>query len=79
MVMKALDAAQKLVLKLPPGGEAVAEAARSVGQRLSMRGNAPMAAQLYLNVEMIQEAVEVLVEAKEWTKARRVAAELDPR
>ncbi|XP_046396687.1 intraflagellar transport protein 172 homolog [Ischnura elegans] len=76
---RALDAAQKLVLKSPPGGQAFAEAARSVGQRLAARGHATGAAQFYLHCELIQEAVEVLVEAKEWTKARRIAAELDPR
>ncbi|XP_071451009.1 intraflagellar transport protein 172 homolog [Hetaerina americana] len=78
VVMKALDGAQKLVLRLPPGGEAAVDAARAVGHRLSMRGHASLAAQMYLNIEMVQEAVEVLVDAKEWTKAKRVAAELDP-
>lgn len=37
------------------------------------------AAELYLNMDMIKEAIDVFIEAEEWNKAKRVAKELMPR
>lgn len=37
------------------------------------------AAELYLNLDLIKEAVDAFLEGEEWNKAKRVAKELDPR
>ena len=37
------------------------------------------AAQLYLGVEMVREAVEAFISGEEWAKAKKVARELEPR
>jgi intraflagellar transport protein 172 len=38
-----------------------------------------LAAHVYLGVDMIKEAVDTFIYAEEWTKAKRVATELEPR
>lgn len=37
------------------------------------------AAELYLNLDLVKEAIDAFIEAEEWNKAKRVAKELDPR
>jgi len=37
------------------------------------------AAELYLNLDLIKEAIDAFIEGEEWNKAKRVAKELDPR
>lgn len=37
------------------------------------------AAQLFLKINSIKNALDALIDAKEWSKAKRVAAEVDPR
>lgn len=37
------------------------------------------AADLYLNMSLIKEAIDVFIEGEEWNKAKRVAKELKPR
>lgn len=39
----------------------------------------PQAAELYLNLDLIKEAIDAFIEGEEWNKAKRVAKELDPR
>lgn len=34
---------------------------------------------MYLQVDMIKEAIDALIEGKEWNKAKKVAKELEPR
>lgn len=34
---------------------------------------------MYLQVDMIKEAIDALMEGKEWNKAKKVAKELEPR
>jgi len=38
-----------------------------------------LAAQVYLGVDMIKEAIDTFIHAEEWNKAKRVAKELEPR
>lgn len=38
-----------------------------------------MAAQLYLGVDMIKEAIDTFIITEEWQKAIKVARELEPR
>lgn len=45
-----------------------------------MRLSLPLqAAELYLNMDLIREAIDAFIEGEEWSKAKRVAKELDPR
>ena len=37
------------------------------------------AAELYLRVDMIKEAIDVFMAGEEWNKAKKVARELEPR
>lgn len=37
------------------------------------------AAELYLNMDLVKEAIDAFIEGEEWNKAKRVAKELDPR
>lgn len=37
------------------------------------------AAELYLNLDLVKEAIDAFMEGEEWNKAKRVAKELDPR
>lgn len=37
------------------------------------------AAELYLNLDLIKEAVDAFLEAEEWNKAKRLAKEFDTR
>lgn len=39
----------------------------------------PQAAELYLTLDLIKEAIDAFMEGEEWNKAKRVAKELDPR
>lgn len=34
---------------------------------------------MYLQVDMIKEAIDALMDGKEWNKAKKVAKELEPR
>lgn len=36
------------------------------------------AAQLYLSVDSVRDAVDVLMEARDWARARKIAQELEP-
>lgn len=40
---------------------------------------AAQAAELYLNLDLVKEAIDVFMEGDEWNKAKRVAKEQDPR
>lgn len=37
------------------------------------------AAELYLNLDLIREAIDALIEGEEWSKAKHTAKEFDPR
>lgn len=41
-------------------------------------GEHGVAAQLYISMDMMKEAIDTLIIAEEWNKARKVAKELDP-
>lgn len=52
---------------------------QTVGPRLVQHRKYTAAAELYLNLDLIKEAVDVFMEAEEWNKAKRIAKELDAR
>ncbi|XP_069028434.1 intraflagellar transport protein 172 homolog [Embiotoca jacksoni] len=55
------------------------EVVRVVGPRLTRLRKFNAAAGLYLNMDLIKEAIDVFIEGEEWNKAKRVAKELEPR
>lgn len=46
--------------------------------RLMQMGEHEHAAQLYISVEMFKEAIDSLIAAEDWSRARKIAKELDP-
>jgi intraflagellar transport protein 172 len=55
------------------------DVATVVGPRLVALGRYSGAAQLYLGVEMVREAIDAFIDGEEWAKAKKVAKELEPR
>ncbi|XP_040920859.1 intraflagellar transport protein 172 homolog [Toxotes jaculatrix] len=55
------------------------EVIQVVGPRLTHLRKYNAAAELYLNMDLIKEAIDVFIEGEEWNKAKRVAKELEPR
>ncbi|XP_030054442.1 intraflagellar transport protein 172 homolog [Microcaecilia unicolor] len=55
------------------------EVIRTVGPQLITIGKHSAAAELFLNLDLIKEAIDAFIEGEEWNKAKRVAKELDPR
>ncbi|XP_053193415.1 LOW QUALITY PROTEIN: intraflagellar transport protein 172 homolog [Scomber japonicus] len=72
--MKAAELAIKFL-----SGERPVEVIRVVGPRLTKLRKYNAAAELYLNMDLIKEAIDVFIEGEEWNKAKRVAKELEPR
>uniref|UniRef100_UPI003AACFFE7 intraflagellar transport protein 172 homolog isoform X1 n=1 Tax=Centroberyx gerrardi TaxID=166262 RepID=UPI003AACFFE7 len=60
-------------------GERAVEVIQTVGPRLTQLRKYSAAAELYLNLDLIKEAIDVFIEGEEWNKAKRVAKELEPR
>ncbi|XP_064196298.1 intraflagellar transport protein 172 homolog [Anguilla rostrata] len=72
--MKAAD----LAIKFLPQ-ERAAEVVHTVGPRLVQLRKNSAAAELYINLDLIKEAIDAFIQGEEWNKAKRVAKELDPR
>ncbi|KAM9354646.1 intraflagellar transport protein 172 homolog isoform 1-T1 [Pholidichthys leucotaenia] len=70
--------AAELSIKFLSGDRAL-EVVQMVGPRLAKLKKYNAAAELYLNVDLIKEAIDVFMEGEEWNKAKRVAKELEPR
>ncbi|XP_035472779.2 intraflagellar transport protein 172 homolog [Scophthalmus maximus] len=70
--------AAELAIKFLSGDRAV-EVTQVVGPRLTHLGKYNAAAELYLTMDLIKEAIDVFIEGEEWNKAKRVAKELKPR
>lgn len=70
--------AAELSIKFLTGDRAV-EVVQVVGPRLTQLRKFNAAAELYLNMDLIKEAIDVFIEGEEWNKAKRVAKELEPR
>lgn len=78
LVEKCWMKAAELSIKFLSGERAV-EVVQVVGPRLAQRRKCNDAAELYLNVDLVKEAIDVFMEGDEWNKAKRVAKEQDPR
>lgn len=51
---------------------------RNAARQLKELGQPAAAAQLYLSVDSTRDAVDTLMEAGDWTRARKIAKELEP-
>uniref|UniRef100_A0A7N5KMR4 Intraflagellar transport protein 172 homolog n=1 Tax=Ailuropoda melanoleuca TaxID=9646 RepID=A0A7N5KMR4_AILME len=72
-----MKAAELAIKFLPP--QRSLEVVRAVGPQLIGIGKHNAAAELYLNLDLVKEAIDAFIEGEEWNKAKRVAKELDPR
>ncbi|GAB1297222.1 Intraflagellar transport protein 172 homolog [Apodemus speciosus] len=72
-----MKAAELSIKFLPP--QRSLEVVRIVGPQLIGIGKHSAAAELYLNLDLVKEAIDAFIEGEEWNKAKRVAKELDPR
>lgn len=70
--------AAELAIKFLDSDKAI-DVAQTAGPLLVEVGRHSAAAQLYMGVEMIKEAIDAFISAKEWGKAKKVAKELEPR
>uniref|UniRef100_A0A3Q2XZS2 Intraflagellar transport protein 172 homolog n=1 Tax=Hippocampus comes TaxID=109280 RepID=A0A3Q2XZS2_HIPCM len=61
------------------GEERAVKVVQVVGPRLAQLRKYNTAAEQYLHVGQIKDAIDVLMEGEEWSKAKRVAKELEPR
>ncbi|XP_017022793.1 intraflagellar transport protein 172 homolog [Drosophila kikkawai] len=59
-------------------GQDAQELAQSLGPRLLAIKQIGPAAQLYLAADMPKQAVDVFIKTEQWSKARRLAKEIDP-
>ena len=70
--------AAELAIKFLDSDKAI-DVAQTAGPLLVEVGRHSAAAQLYMGVEMIKEAIDAFISAQEWGKAKKVAKELEPR
>ncbi|XP_073709088.1 intraflagellar transport protein 172 homolog [Garra rufa] len=78
LLMKCWMKAAELAIKFLSHDKAV-DVSQVVGPRLIQLRKYNEAAELYLNLDLIKNAIDAFIEGEEWNKAKRVAKELDPR
>ncbi|XP_059491021.1 intraflagellar transport protein 172 homolog [Neocloeon triangulifer] len=76
-IAKAWVRAVELVIKYA-GEDEARKIAKNYGSQLVEIGQHAAAAQILLSADLVQEAVEVLMAAGEWNKARKIAQQLEP-
>ncbi|KAJ8945935.1 hypothetical protein NQ318_016763 [Aromia moschata] len=77
IVKRALLRAADMVNKFLFGEEAL-DVIKVLSPRLVEIGEHGVAAQLYISMELMKEAIDAFIMAEEWGKARKVAKELEP-
>uniref|UniRef100_A0A8C0FR79 Intraflagellar transport protein 172 homolog n=1 Tax=Bubo bubo TaxID=30461 RepID=A0A8C0FR79_BUBBB len=75
---KCLLKAAELAIKFLGQSQSM-EVTRTVAPQLVAMKKYSTAAELYLSLDLVQEAINAFIEGEEWSKAKRVAKELDPR
>ncbi|XP_039425678.1 intraflagellar transport protein 172 homolog isoform X3 [Corvus cornix cornix] len=78
LVEKCLLKAAELATKFLDQSRSM-EVTRTVAPQLVAMKKYSMAAELYLNLDLIQEAIDAFIEGEEWSKAKHMAKEFDPR
>lgn len=76
-VVKALIRAAEICNQFLEGSDAI-EIAKELGPKLVQLNQVGPAAQLFLAAELPKEAVDVFIQTENWSKARRLAKEIDP-
>lgn len=51
--------------------------AQTIGPRLIQQNKANQAAEIFYSVNMVQECIDAFISVEEWTKAKKVAEQLD--
>lgn len=74
---RALLRAAELVNKHLPDDQAL-EVTKRLAPRLLKLGENTTAAQLYLNSDLLKEAIDSFIQCEDWTRARKIARELEP-
>ncbi len=69
--------ASELAVKFLDGDKAVV-LVRSAARQLKEIDQPAAATQLYLSVDSVRDAIDILMEARDWTRARKIAQELEP-
>lgn len=77
MIEQALLRAAEICNQFLEGNDSV-EIASELAPRLVTFNQIGLAVQLYLAAEMPKEAVDVFIQSENWSKARRLAKEIDP-
>ncbi|XP_050306348.1 intraflagellar transport protein 172 homolog [Anthonomus grandis grandis] len=77
IVKRALLRAADMVNKFLFGQDAL-DVIKVLSPRLIDIGEHSAAAQLYISMELMKEAIDAFIAAEDWTKARKVAKELEP-
>ncbi|XP_041885316.1 intraflagellar transport protein 172 homolog isoform X3 [Corvus kubaryi] len=78
LVEKCLLKAAELATKFLDQSRSM-EVTQTVAPQLVAMKKYSMAAELYLNLDLIQEAIDAFIEGEEWSKAKHMAKEFDPR
>ncbi|POI27903.1 hypothetical protein CIB84_008347, partial [Bambusicola thoracicus] len=78
LMEKCLLKAAELAIKFLSQSQSM-EVTRTVAPQLVAMKKYSSAAELYLNMDLIREAIDAFIEGVEWSKAKHVAKELDPR
>ncbi|XP_019769911.2 intraflagellar transport protein 172 homolog [Dendroctonus ponderosae] len=77
IVKRALLRAADMVNKFLFGQDAM-EVIKALSPRLIEMGEHSAAAQLYISMELMKEAIDTFIAAEDWSRARKVAKELEP-
>ncbi|XP_055666694.1 intraflagellar transport protein 172 homolog isoform X1 [Falco peregrinus] len=77
LMEKCLLKAAELAIKFLGQSQSM-EVTRTVAPQLVAMKKYSAAAELYLSLDLIREAIDAFIEGEEWSKAKRVAKELDP-
>ncbi|XP_064911402.1 intraflagellar transport protein 172 homolog isoform X1 [Columba livia] len=77
LMEKCLLKAAELAIKFLGQSQSV-DVTRTVAPQLVAMKKYSAAAELYLSLDLIREAIDAFIEGEEWSKAKRVARELDP-
>lgn len=77
MIEQALLRAAEMSNQFLEGNDSV-EVASALAPRLVAFNQIGLAVQLYLAAEMPKEAIDVFIQSENWSKARRLAKEIDP-
>uniref|UniRef100_A0A8C5J9F3 Intraflagellar transport protein 172 homolog n=1 Tax=Junco hyemalis TaxID=40217 RepID=A0A8C5J9F3_JUNHY len=78
LVEKCLLKAAELAVKFLDQSQSM-EVTRTVAPQLVAMKKYSLAAELYLNLDLVREAIDALIEGEEWSKAKHIAKEFDPR